>query len=182
MERLLDQGHRFATLSVDQLAQEAGIARGTFYLHFKDKGELVARLMEHITEELIDSIGTWFSHADVAQPKDLMNALSGGLRTFKKHQAILQAVADMAPHDPTVAAHYDTLLERIGALTRDSLSTIRGKGLSRPGATANVALTLSNLIVTYCVHEISRYDGAALDRLAKSLGYIAVSTAFADQE
>ena len=54
-ERLIEQGFSFATLTVEQLATEAGIARATFYLHFSDKSELVAKLMVRVTQEVVGS-------------------------------------------------------------------------------------------------------------------------------
>lgn len=181
MERLLEQGHRFAALSVEQLALEAGIARGTFYLHFRDKGELVARLMSQVTEEIIASTGTWMSNADAAHHPELRQALVGMVATFKKHQAILSAINDMAPYDDTVARLYRTMVDRICAQSRVSLDIIRGKGLSRAGASDDVADVMSWMIVLYCARFVGERSGPALDRLAESLGYIAASTAFADQ-
>ncbi|MCX7062476.1 MAG: TetR/AcrR family transcriptional regulator [Nevskia sp.] len=180
MERLLDQGHRFAALSVEQLTGEAGIARGTFYLHFRDKGELVARLMSQVTEEIIASTGTWMSDAHAARPPELQQALVGMVATFKKHQAILAAVNDTAPYDQTVASLYKTMVDRICAQSRVSLGIIQNKGLSRPGATDDVAEVLSWMIVMYCARFVGERNGPDLARLAESLGYISASTAFAD--
>jgi len=180
-ERLLEQGHRFAALSVEQLTDEAGIARGTFYLHFRDKGELVARLMSQVTEEIIASTGTWMSDADAADHHELQQALVGMVATFKKHQAILAAVNDIAPYDQTVAGLYKTMVDRICAQSRVSLGIIRRKGLSRPGATDDVAEVLSWMIVMYCARFVGERNGAELTRLAESLGYISASTAFADK-
>ena len=59
MERMLEQGQRFVSLSVEELAAEAGMSRGTFYSHFRDKNELIARLMSLITDEIVDSAGSW---------------------------------------------------------------------------------------------------------------------------
>lgn len=181
MERLLEQGQRFAALSVEQLALEAGISRGTFYLHFRDKGELVTRLMGQVTEELIASTGIWLGNAEDAQRKDVQQALVGVVRTFKKHEAILAAVNDTAPHDESVAALYQTLVDRISAQSRRSLATVRRKGLSRTGAGDEVADALSGMIVAYCVQTVGKRSGAELDRLAKALGYIAASAVFSDQ-
>ncbi len=180
MERLLENGHRFAALTVEQLTDEAGIARGTFYLHFRDKGELVARLMSQVTEEIIASTGTWLSDAEDARHQVLQQALVGMVETFKKHQAILAAVNDTAPYDQNVASLYRTMVDRICAQSRVSLATIQRKGRSRPGATDDVAEVLSWMIVMYCARFIGERNGAELDRLAESLGYISASTAFAD--
>lgn len=180
MERLLEKGLRFATLSVEQLTDEAGISRGTFYLHFRDKGELVARLMSQVTEEIIQSTGIWMSNAEDAQRKELQQALVGMVRTFKKHQAILAAVNDTAPYDENVAALYRTLVERICEQSRRSLSTVKRKGLSRSGATDDVADIMTWMIVMYCARFVGERNGTDLDRLARSLGYISASTAFSD--
>ena len=180
MERLLEKGQRFAGLSVDQLTQETGVSRATFYLHFRDKGELVARLMSHVTEELIASTGAWLGNADDAQRKDLQQALIGVVQTFKKHQAILAAVSDTAPSDPSVASLYQAMIDRISAQTRQSLSIVKRKGMSRSAATNDVADVLSEMIVTYCFQNVGKRDGAELDRIGKALGYIAACTVFSD--
>jgi AcrR family transcriptional regulator len=181
MERLLEQGQRFGELSVEQLAEAAGIARGTFYLHFRDKGELVARLMSQVTEEIIASTGTWMSDADAADTPELRQALVGMVATFKKHQAILAAVNDTAPHDRNVAALYRAMVDRICAQSRVSLDAIRRKGRARPGATDDVAEVLSWMIVMYCARFVGERNGPDLDRLAETLGTISASTAFADR-
>lgn len=45
IERLDARGQRLASVSVEQLMEEAGMARASFYKHFKDRGELVVRLI-----------------------------------------------------------------------------------------------------------------------------------------
>ena len=180
MERLLEKGHRFGVLSVEQLTDEAGIARGTFYLHFRDKGELVARLMSHVTEELVQSTGVWMSNAEAAQSRDMQQALIGMVRSFKKHQAILAAINDMAATDEKVAALYDAMVDTICARSRKSLALVKRQGRSRPGATDDVADVMSWMVVLYCTRFVGERDGAALDKLAKSVGYICTTTAFAD--
>lgn len=180
METLLERGQRFGTLSVEQLSSVAGISRGTFYLHFQDKGELVARLMSHIAQELIDSGGTWFGNAAAASADDLREALVGMVHTFKKHQAILSAVADLAPSDEKVGAIYRDLIERLCAQSRRSLAAVRRKGLSRPGATDHMADTMCTMIVDHCIRAVGSLDAKGLDRLARSLGYLGVNAVFAD--
>lgn len=180
MERLLEKGQRFSSVSVEQLTQEAGLARATFYLHFRDKSELVVRLMSHVTEELIASTGNWLGNSEVAQHKDLQQAMVGVVHTFKKHQAILAAVSDTASHDPDVAHLYQAMIDQISEQSRRALATVKRNGLSRPDATNDVADELSGMLVTYCAQNVGKRDGAELDRLAKALGYIAASAVFSD--
>lgn len=182
MERLLEKGHRFASLSVEQLTEEAGMARATFYLHFRDKGELVARLMEHVTEEIVQSTGVWLRNAEEAHRSEMHQALVGMVGTFKKHQAILAAINDTAPYDKKVAELYRMMGDTICRQSRRSLATVKRRGRSRPGATDDVADVMSWMIVLYCARFVSEREGGGLDRLARSLGYICASTAFADAD
>ncbi len=180
MERLLEKGQRFSSVTVEQLTQEAGLARATFYLHFRDKSELVVRLMSHVTEELIASTGNWLGNSEVARRKDLQQAMFFVVHTFKKHQAILAAVSDTASHDPEVAHLYQAMIDQISEQSRRALATVKRNGLSRPDATNDVADELSGMLVTYCAQNVGKRDGAELDRLARALGYIAASAMFSD--
>lgn len=180
-ERLLSQGHSFATLSIEQLAAEAGMARATFYLHFRDKGELVARLMDHFTQELIESFGTWIQDADIAERKDVRAAVSGMVETFNAHQAIVAAVRDTMPHDKVVKALFEKMQETISTMGQRSLATVKRKGRSRPGATGHVMDTLAWIVALYCTYRMDKGDGASVERVAKSLGYICESAIFADE-
>jgi AcrR family transcriptional regulator len=179
-ERLLRRGHSFATLSVEQLAAEAGMARGTFYLHFRDKGELVARLLDQLTREMVDSFGTWTGDAEIAQRKDVFAAVTGMVRTFKKHQVIVAAVRDTMVADRNVASLYVKMIETIASLARQSVATVRKRGMSRPGATDAVADMLTWAVALYCTHCIEKADAAALGKASQALGYICTSAIFSD--
>jgi TetR/AcrR family transcriptional regulator, ethionamide resistance regulator len=179
-ERLLRSGHRFGALSVEQLTREAGVSRAAFYLHFRDKGDLVSRLVDHVTDEMIQSAGTWLSDAATARRADLQKAVAGAVATFKRHHAILEALSETAPQDESVDRLYKALIARISEQTRRSLATIKRKGLSRPAANDAVADALSGMLITYCVQVVGQCDEAQLKSLSTALGYIASCAAFAD--
>lgn len=179
-ERLLSAGQSFATLSVEQLTTEAGIARGTFYLHFRDKGELVARLLNQLTEEMVQSFGPWVHHADIAKRKDVQASVASMIDSFKKHQVIIAAVRDTMISDPVVAGLYADMINKIGALARQSVATVKRRRLSRQGASDDVANLLAWSIALYCTHCIEKLDRADLARVAKAFGYICNSAIFAD--
>ena len=51
--RILDQKN-FFDVGVDDRVQEAGVARGTFYIYFRDKYDLLAALSQRLNDELFD--------------------------------------------------------------------------------------------------------------------------------
>ena len=93
MERLLAQGTPFAAVSVEALVAEAGIARATFYTHFKDKPALVARWLSRISDDVVASGGEWFEGDGPVSPGQVKTALMGIVAAFGRHQAIFAAVA-----------------------------------------------------------------------------------------
>lgn len=179
-ENLLEQGNTFASLSIEQLAKEAGMARGTFYLHFKDKGELVARLMDYFLDELKNSLGTWVSNAAVAERKDVADAVRAMVGVFKKHQAIILAVRDTMPQDKNVEAIYHDMMDKIAKMAVDSVRMIQLRGKSRQETTADVADTLTRLIGLYCTYLFDKRSSVGYKKDVKALGYICNSVIFAD--
>jgi AcrR family transcriptional regulator len=181
-ERLLEQGNTFATLSIEQLTKEAGIARGTFYLHFKDKGELVARLFDHILDELTSNLGTWTANAAVSERKDVAAAVGGMIKVFKKHRAIIIAVRDTMPHDKEVEKIYTGMINKIANLAMSSVSIIKQRGKSREETTTAAAEMLAQLIGLYCTYLLDKRSSAKSKIDIEALSYICVSTIFADGE
>src|SRR5262245_25985386 len=56
VERLLAEGLRYTEISVARILQEAGIARSTFYVHFRDKTDLLSRLAGTLRQNLLEIV------------------------------------------------------------------------------------------------------------------------------
>ena len=65
---------RFDTISISKLCKRAGINRGTFYLHYQDKYQMVESLKKEIISQLSSCLlytsskwsdlkGNWINHA-----------------------------------------------------------------------------------------------------------------------
>ncbi len=180
MERLLERGQKFGSLSVEQLASEAGMARGTFYLHFKDKGELVARLMEVVTDDIVRDSGAWLAFADKPQRADIESALLGVANAFRKHRAIVSALNDTASSDPAVEALYMAMMRAICVRCRHSVNAVRRQGLARDEAGDDVADALSWFVVLYFGRFAGVLEGAEFDRLTAAVTHICATAVFLD--
>lgn len=182
MERLLERGHTFGALTVEQLTKEAGIARGTFYLHFRDKGELVERIMGEFADEWVRSNGEWLREGDTFSPASVHKAVAGTVKTFKKHQAIIAAINETAPHDAKVADYFQKMVESICLQSRRSFATVRRSGDGKKGANDEVADMLTWMVILYTARMVGQREGAALTRMAKGMGYICSNAIFLDAE
>ena len=105
VERLLADGHGFTTLGVQRIADEAGIARSTFYLYFPDKSALLVQVTESATAELFASAQDWLSDgfADLAALEHTLLEVIGQLRA---HAEVYAALVEVAGYDEEVAAFW----------------------------------------------------------------------------
>jgi AcrR family transcriptional regulator len=111
VERLLADGHGYTTLGVQRIAEEAGIARSTFYLYFPDKTALLMRIAESATEDLFAAASSWV--ADGFADRDaLEQTLLGVIAQQREHAALLAALMEVAGYDGQVAEFWR---ERVGA-------------------------------------------------------------------
>lgn len=180
MERMLEQGQGFASLTVEGLAIEAGMSRGTFYSHFKDKNELVGRLVGLVTDEIVESAGTWLATregGDKPRREDLEATMLGVSRTFTKHRAILAAFNETAQHDSTLGEQYQKMMDTICQRCHQSVVAVNG-GVDSP-AVKGVADALSWFVVMYLGRFSPMMKGKELERLVKSAAHVCGSAIFA---
>jgi AcrR family transcriptional regulator len=109
-ERLLRNGESFTELGVQRLAAEAGIARSTFYLHFRDKSELLLRLIKPLVDPIFDFVD------EESHPSRGLDGMVKGmlfdLRYYRERRHLLAAVVEVAAYDPVVREYWDGQLQR----------------------------------------------------------------------
>jgi AcrR family transcriptional regulator len=178
MEKMLEEGNSLGQITIDDLASRADIARSTFYTHFKDKGELVARLMGVVTKDIIDGAGLWFKNSEKANPEDLHEGIKGIVYAFKKHQAIVAAIQDLAPHDDNVRRLYEEMMTTLCHKSELAVHAVHQQGKAKKQATAEVAKILTWINALYLTNFVSKCESKDLDSLAEALGHITVSAIF----
>src|SRR5260221_8008056 len=86
----LERGYQDATIT--EIVQVADIAMGTFYLHFRDKEELLVALAQDTLQVLREQV-----HAAIEQ-RDLLLLLSAGESHLLAHPHMLQGQKGLAEH------------------------------------------------------------------------------------
>ncbi|OBJ27159.1 TetR family transcriptional regulator [Mycobacterium colombiense] len=131
-ERLMRDGASFTELSVDRLSGEAGISRASFYIYFEDKGHLLRRLAGQVFGDLTDSARSWWRVAQRHDPEDARTAISRIIATYRRHQAVLVALNEMAAYDPLTAQTYRELLTGISEQFTHVIEAGQADGSIRP--------------------------------------------------
>ena len=113
VERLTADGTSFTELRVERIAKEAGIARSTFYLRFRDKTTLLCTLAAAVGHDVFAEVDDWLA----AGGEDALDRLSATTATivtrWRHNRAILLAVREVAAYSPEVRKVWDDALTRL---------------------------------------------------------------------
>ncbi|MDA8068829.1 MAG: helix-turn-helix domain containing protein [Actinomycetota bacterium] len=148
-ERLLQAAEtmfreRGIDVSVGDIADAAGVGRGTLFRNFASKDALIAAVVADRISELLD-YGRGLLEGDGDDAEVMFTFLSGLAERQERNRALLQAVSDdLVASVPELRAAHAALLELLGALLA------RGKraGSVRPEAGAADVLFLVKSLCT----------------------------------
>ena len=177
-ERLLGSGTPYIGLSVEQLCSEAGVARSTFYVHFRDKGELVTRVAERMLVQLAAAAEAWW--VPDAGRGELLAATRRLVGVYSRHHAVLGALAETAAYDPELRAVQEAMVDRhaapLASLIEDGKrdGSVRGEVHARETVVALVGM------VQAACGRLAGGPGAELERLAEAITSIAWHALHAD--
>ncbi len=142
-ERLLEAADRMfrehgVEVSVGEIADAAGVGRGTLFRNFKNKNELIAAVLAERLGEVLD-FGRQLLEHDPDDAEVTFTFVGGLVQRQEENRALLQAVTDDFFHNvPELQRAHVALLELFGA------TLARGKraGAIRPEATATDLMML----------------------------------------
>jgi TetR/AcrR family transcriptional repressor of nem operon len=146
-QALLDAGaalaeeHGLAGLSVNMVVAQAGVAKGTFYVHFKDRAAFVDAMHERF-------------HANVQQAveKAITGLPPGALRVYRASEVYLdvslanrgvKALALEARSDPSAQASMATRRERLSA---GGVEDLKAMGWADAGSAAQLLAAMTREI------------------------------------
>src|SRR5690349_20332706 len=98
----------FRELTVDEVMRRTELSRPSFYVYFKDRHDLVLRVVEHLTTALFTPSTTWLEGSG---PELAAEALKAVIRVYAEHGPVMRALADAAADDPDVEAAYLALIQ-----------------------------------------------------------------------
>lgn len=113
------------------IAREAGVANGTFYLHFRDKREAFLDFAAQAQEELLEQYRVRLE--GVSQPRERLRTIFNTIVDFgTRHPGVLHAAffdpVLIAPNDPGAWQMYDRMGHLLSAVVKDSnASELLGK-------------------------------------------------------
>lgn len=129
----------FRELTVDEVMRRTGLSRPSFYVYFKDRHDLVLRLVGHLQAELLEVANKWYQ-SEAVGPAVLQEVVGQFVAVYGKHGAALRALADAAADDPEVEAVYGQLINSFIEVTAERIAQ-EDPGDARETAKALVWMT-----------------------------------------
>lgn len=128
-QRLLVEGASFTALGVQQITAAAGVARSSFYIHFRDKADLLVRLGARLLTPTFDAASAW-------RPSDGLEALTETfermLEIYRRHYAVRRALSEIAPYEAAVGDFWNREITQFTDWTLALLRTEQEEGRTSP--------------------------------------------------
>lgn len=170
---LLESGESFTELSVERILAEAGVARATFYAHFKDKTELIVRVTGELRQRLLELARQWDPGAGEDGAERYTRFFAEVLAIHRANAKVLAALREVAGYDRTIRGFHSADLEEF-----DEAVLRTAEEQQRLGATPEdvAAVAASRVIVWGGGAAIARHievdDGSGDAAFARELGRI----------
>lgn len=177
-ERLLAAGTPYIALSVEQLCSEAGVARSTFYVHFRDKGELVTRVASRMLDQLSAAAEAWWVPG--AHRPELLVATRELVGVYSRHRAVMTALTETAAYDGELRVLHQAMIDRHAEPLAARIERGERDGEVRDLHTRETVVALVGMVQVAC-ERLAGGDGEDLDRLAETLTAITWHALFRDE-
>jgi AcrR family transcriptional regulator len=173
VERMLDEGMRFTEISVQEIVDEAHIARSTFYTHFRDKTEVLSKLADSIKDRLVALAEQWDPSGPQGGVEGFQAFFETVIAAHRRNFSVMSAIREIAGYDPDVSNFYRSNLERADAAVRKTLLAEQQEGATPddldPTAASRVIVWGGEQAI---VHHIMVNDGSGDKALARELAQI----------
>jgi AcrR family transcriptional regulator len=167
-ERLLVRGERFASLSVQRICDEAGVARSAFYVNFDDKTDLLLRLVAASMEDIAEIAAGWIHSRPTLSHDALVAAQERAVAVYREHDALLRASAESAAYDDRVAEVWRGRLDGVVTTFAERLRVAQRRGEVRGDIDAEAAARLIVFGVEQVLRDHVERGVASADRALAS--------------
>jgi AcrR family transcriptional regulator len=141
--------HPFRALQVADLMDQTKLGRPSFYHYFKDRHDLIVRLVKRLGDEISKMNDIWFlSGSDPIA--DLQTGYERIGKFWTTHGPVLRAIADAATHDRAVERAHRALVRRFISGSADRIRLDIERGLIAPldaDATAEALILMSERVL-----------------------------------
>jgi AcrR family transcriptional regulator len=180
LERLLADGAEFSDVTIEQLSSEAGIARSTFYVHFRDRRALLKQMAAVVLDELQEAAVPLFDQTDSASIEDIGAGVRAVVEAYRPHELLMRPILAAAHSDPEVRMTYELALARSATTCEAFIRAQARHGRTRPVPPRETAVALVRMIERTVTQEATGVSADRREQIADALAAIVWHAIFSD--
>ena len=161
----------YRELTVDEVMRRTDLSRPSFYVYFRDRHELVLRVVEHVGAELWSISERWYTGDGDGQGR-ARRSIERVVAVFAEHGPLLRALADAAADDPEVDRVYTSLVDAFVGVTARHIDREMAAGRVLPLDPAETAKALVWMMERYLVRSLGSATPGRRESAAETLGTI----------
>ncbi len=135
VERLL-AGSTYEEIKVDDLVEQAGLAKSTFYVYFDDKADLLSHLADRVISDLAAFEGAWWTLPPDAGRDEIRAAIAAMFEAYLPHAPLIDAISAAAVYDPGMRDQFKELMSGVVENIADHLRQGQEAGVMPPNLDA----------------------------------------------
>lgn len=173
VEELLEAAGGYVHLKVEEILQNAGLSRSTFYRYFKDKNDLLLALSEPALREIRGAaLRTWQLGPDVTVGQ-FEAELYRTMEAYRPHVALMNALVEVSTYDARVKELFGGFFEELRTAIADHIRQEQKRGLVRRGLDADAAAGWITWMAERGMNQlVPSADAATRRKLAASMALI----------
>ncbi|HEX5448687.1 MAG TPA: TetR/AcrR family transcriptional regulator [Gaiellaceae bacterium] len=168
----------WSRVTIELIAERAGVTRTAFYKHFADQRAVLLDLLAETAAQLEAIPAAWEDAADESPETLLRHAVDVLVATFHEHGRLLQAFAEEAAHDDEVLRLYTELGGRLSAGVAERIMRDVAAGASSLADPEEVATALVWMNERFLRQRFGRHPLGDPERAAEALSQVWIRTVY----
>ena len=124
----LTEASPFRDLTIDEIGAGAGVSRSAFYLHFRDKHDLLLAAVEEVAGELYVMADRWW-HGEGPPAERVRRAIESVVAVYAEHAGVLRVATEVSTYDEEVREAWRAIVERFIDAGAEHIRSEQERGL-----------------------------------------------------
>ena len=167
----------FRELTVDEVMRRTELSRPSFYVYFRDRHELVLRVVQHLFQNFMGPSGAWLMN-EQGGPQELQEGLRGAVEVYRDRGHVLRALADAAADDPDVETAYLGLVNSFRDLIATKIEQEVAAGRAEQVNAAELATALIWTCERYLYLSFAPGNDVECETIAETLSLVLTRTIY----
>lgn len=181
IERLVDEDTSYGELSVDQLVNEAGVARSTFYKYFGDKSGLLSSLAVAVRDDFLQAADAWLAMTAGGTRAEYEQSFRIIFEAYRTHRVVMRCIVEQSTQDAVIGAHFREMMDVfVGAVEQHILKGQRAGVVVESRSASHLAVWLTWMLENGQMRLIAPADDRAVEKYTSAATDIVWKTLYAD--